>query len=861
MDSEIILHRFHDEMQFQAALGKHPYIAQMIDAGETEDGFPYFVMEYVDGERIDSWCDRQRLPVKRRLALFQEVCGAVQFAHQNTVIHRDLKPSNILVTVEGRVKLLDFGIARLLSSEGSLATVELTVPERRLLTPRYASPEQIRGESLTTASDVYSLGVILFELLTGSAPYRLTSRAREECERAVCEQQPLRPSDALTQTRTTRGVDSGPAPTARTERDPHSLRRWRRALRGDLDNIVLKALRKESSRRYSTAELLAEDLRAYLDHRPVSARPDTWLYRTRKFVGRNLALVSSAVVVVSALALGFALSYGAYRRESAALDDARRQEEIAGATVDFLERMLAGVTPEIARGRDVTVLREILEEAAQRLESDLGNRPEVAARIANTIGSVYHAMGDEDRAETFARLALEHVRRALPKGHPREAASLTLLGSVLGGLGRLEEAVAALRESLAMRRAADDPIAAGEPLAWNELGLALKRSGQYEEAEKCYRTALAMVSEHDGERSLQAALVLHNLGRFLQDRGRVEEAASLLERVVEIRREQLPPDHYLLSVSLQVLSGVKTTLGEREAAVALADEAVKIQRKVLGPDHPNLAAGLQALGFALADVGDRNRMLDCYREAAAILRRAHDGDHPETARAIANLAAQLARSRDHLDEAETLHREALAMRRALYPDGHPDTAVSLEGLAGVFLERGRFAEARPLYDEALAIRRKVLPDDHPLIALSMHNIGYTLYGEHNYDDAERFMRDALVRRERLFRADDSRVALSRFVYGRILLDMGQTEKSVGVLREAVDAYATGYGQGHAYVARASSFLGAALLENGEREEAGRVLHTSVDTLRERTGPNSAWTLQAEKFLERWQAARTPESSP
>ncbi len=391
LDTDEIQRRFRNERQILATL-EHPNIARLLDAGATEEGLSYLVMEYVEGEPILAYCDRMQASLEERLRLFQTVCGAVTYAHRHLVIHRDLKPSNVLITREGEPKLLDFGIAKLVREDEASA---LTIPEQRAFTPEYASPEQVRGETMTTASDVYSLGVILYELTTGQRPYRLTTHTSAELTHAITEQEPARPSSI---------ADNERKSTVQHQRS--------KLLRGDLDNIVLKALRKESERRYISVSQFSQDIANHLEGRPVIARKDTLRYRTGKFVARNRLAVAAAALV--ALAIVGALVVSRYQTHNARQqrDLAQRERVKAERINDFLQRMLSfsnqsitSVLP-VAQKKDVTV-NEMLKHITPQVEDELADQPEVRGQILRTIGSAYASQGDYLSAEKYLRQALE----------------------------------------------------------------------------------------------------------------------------------------------------------------------------------------------------------------------------------------------------------------------------------------------------------------------------------------------------------------------------------------------------------------------------------------------------------------------
>ncbi len=416
--------RFRAERQILASLD-HPGIARLLDGGTTDDGRPYLVMEYIEGAPLDQYCDQHRLGLDARVDLFRQVCAAVQYAHQNLVVHRDIKPSNILVTADGVPRLLDFGIAKLLEGAELPGAIEATMTGQRLMTPQYASPEQVEGGAITTATDVYSLGVLLYVLLTGHLPYRLPGTSSDALQRAVVEQDPERPSTAVgraTREGSPRPSEraAGEGPTQEALSEARGLRppQLRRKLRGDLDNIVLMALRKEPERRYASVALLSEDLRRYREQLPVAAQPDTLGYRARKFVGRHKAGVGAAAVGL-AMILGLAATMTVQAvRLARQRDEIRAERDKALKLTGFLEQVFAGSDPSEARGETLTA-REILDKGAARAMAELEDQPETQAALALVIGKVYQSLGLNDRAAAappaVAGAAPAALRRLAPR--------------------------------------------------------------------------------------------------------------------------------------------------------------------------------------------------------------------------------------------------------------------------------------------------------------------------------------------------------------------------------------------------------------------------------------------------------------
>ncbi|HQR35263.1 MAG TPA: serine/threonine-protein kinase, partial [Blastocatellia bacterium] len=607
MDTEEILSRFRHERQILASLD-HPNIARLIDGGTTEDGLPYFVMEFIEGQPIDLYCSTQKLGTNERLNLFRTVCNAVHYAHQNLVVHRDLKPSNILVTADGTVKLLDFGIAKILNPDLFPETVLPTKTWERPMTPAYASPEQVRGQAITTASDVYALGVILYELLTGQRPYQFKGYAPHEIAKVVCETEPDKPSTAVVRVIT---VDDTVGNAATAEAD-----KLRRQLKGDLDNIVLMALRKEALRRYASVEQFSEDIRRHLDGLPVIAREDTFRYRTEKFIARNRLAVAAAAVFALLLAGFLTMTLVQSARVARERDRAERERVKAEKVSSFLVDLFKVSDPDKARGAQITA-REVLDKGADKIRAELKDQPETQATLLHAVGEVYYSMGLYERSAALLEEAVQLRRQTLGNDHPDLARSLTALAQSAFDLGQNDRTETLTREALAIRRKAfgNEHREVAENI--NDLALLTKLKGDFAAAEPLYREAIAVQRKLSGNDSLDVATPLHNLGVLLSDK--------------------------------------KDFVG----AEAAEREALEIRRKRLGPDAPDVAMTMHNLASMLRNKGDIAGAEQTLRDTLALRRKIYPEAHPQTALTLHNLGTLL-RDQQRYAEAETYLREALA---------------------------------------------------------------------------------------------------------------------------------------------------------------------------------------------------------
>lgn len=695
-----LLRRFENERRILARL-EHPHIARLLDGGADDDGTPYLVMEYVDGVPIDEYCRAHQLPLRARLELMRAVCDSVHHAHRNLVVHRDLKPSNILVDREGRAKLLDFGIAKVLAPDPTDRAADPTRTRSPALTPRYASPEQMRGEAVTTASDVYSLGVVLYELLAGESPYGEAARNDRELERAVLARDVTRPSEALRR----RTVSSPRLATRRA-----SLR-LARQLAGDLDTILLQCLRKEPERRYASVERLGEDLRRHLAGLPVRARPDTLRYRTAKFVRRHATAVAAAAFVVTTLIGATIVSTSLYLRADRARAEAERQRTAAEAISSFLGEILGSIDPQVARGRDTALLRGILDQAAARVERELTAAPDVAASLHLTIGSAYRSLGLYEPSERHLRASWSHRRLALGDETPATAESALALARLLTDAGRYAEAESLAGRAVDAQRARGKVGAADLAPALSALATIHEAQAILDSAEEGHREALEIARHVFGTDSLRLAPFLQNLGVYLSANDRRAEAEPLLVEAAEILRRSPEASPVELSILLHNLATLRRREGRADEAVALYREALRRMRAVYPIDHPQIPVTLNNLAAALESASQPIEAEATYREALERQRRILGGDHRDVGTTINNLAGLLRQLR-RFEEAESLYREAIRIYgQALGPD-HAWVSIAWTNLAHLHEAAGNFPAALSAADQARRIGRQHWPGTH-----------------------------------------------------------------------------------------------------------------------------------------------------
>jgi serine/threonine protein kinase/tetratricopeptide (TPR) repeat protein len=703
--------RLRAERQILARLN-HRNIARLLDGGTTADGIPYLVMEYVDGERIDLYCDRHRLSLKERLALFRGVCAAVHAAHQNLVVHRDLKPSNILVTRDRTLKLLDFGIAKLIEVREATHTLALTQADVRLFTPGHASPEQVKGELITTATDVYLLGVLLYELLTGRRPFDMRDARLSEMEQIICNQTPPLPSATMNP----RAVSSIERPRIEDAAECRNTtpQRLRRDLGGDLDNIVMKALRKEPERRYTSADELAADLRRFEGGQPVIARRDTWRYRSTKFVRRHAVVVAASVALVLLLAgVATVMTLQAHRlnqQRAIAEQEKRHSDE----TAKFLAGLFEIADPTEAQGRDITA-REILGRGALRIQQELKDAPETQANLMETIGRVYLSLGLDADARPQLEKALV-MRDQLHTGdHESKASNLAALGKLEQTAGRYELASRHYKDALAMNERLHGKRSLANATSLEELGQLQKVQGDLKSAEKNLRESLNLFTELEGEKSTRVSSVMNELAQVIQRRGDTKEAESLYRRALAIDRAALGNDHPQVAYQTHNLAIVLQSRGAVDEARPLFEEANALLRRVLGDKHPDTLDALGNYGRFLQAGGDLTAAEDVFRQVLRTDIEVRGASHMAVGYDHVNLGSLLIQKGEPA-EAEKEFRDALKIYAATLPPDHQYVASAQTGLARALLELGRLDEATLAATRALTIWRDSVPADHPQIA-------------------------------------------------------------------------------------------------------------------------------------------------
>lgn len=774
-DSDDFLRRFAQERRILATLN-HPGIARLLDGGRDREAGPYLVMEYVAGEPLDLHCDRRRLDIDARVAVFLQIAQAIAHAHRHLVAHRDLKPSNILVGEDGRVKVLDFGIAKVLSDDG-IEAAPATRTATRMFTPDYATPEQVLGRTAAASADIYQLGLLLYELLCGHRAQRVEDPTQRALEAAICATPAVRPSERV--------GDGDLGLCAARATTPGALRR---RLRGDLDNIVLMALRKEPERRYGSAEALIEDLERWRQGRPVRARPESLGYIGGKFIRRNAWAVAAGTALF-ALLTAYAVTATVQGRAIAEERDRARAEAIkARQTQALVLRLLEAADPERAGGAKLTA-RELIDRGWAEIEPALDGQPELQIELLDTVGEAYRKLGEFQRAGTLLTRQLALAEAMTPQRPEALARARRSNARLLLDVGRHADAEALLRLSLAGFEAAQprDPVQIAHTL--NDLGAAHERDGRLAQAESLYRRSLAMRLAARGERHPEVADALGDLGRVLRLRGEHTEAVRFFERALAMNRALLPAGHPELANSLSDLAWAHSGLGDHAAADGLYREALSTMRAAVGERHPAVALLLNNHAITLRDRGDTAQALRLLEEALDMRRETLGERHEMVALNLNDLGQLLYQTGDHA-AAERRFRESLA----LYPPDHHWRGSTLYNLARLREAQGRWQEAAQGYRDAVRLQSASLGADHDLVAMGLNRLGVVLVRQGQTEAGEQQMRAALAIYRKRLPAGHERLATVLVPLGGALLESGRADEAAPLLREALQIRRRAFGE-------------------------------------------------------------------
>ena len=790
-----IVKRFIEERRILALL-THPGIARLIDGGITTGGLPYFAMELVDGEPIDRYCETRSLSLEERIDLVARVCDAVSYAHRHLVIHRDLKPSNILVTADGQVKLLDFGIAKVLGPHGP---GDLTQTEFSVMTPEFAAPEQIRGTSISTATDVYSLGVLLYMLLTNERPYDIHGKSPAEVERIVCSEIPAKPS-------------------ARAASDV-------RRMRGDLDLIVMTALQKEEDRRYRSPAELAEDLRRHREGRPILARKDSTPYRLGKFVGRHRMAVTASTLIVAGLVGGMSRERMLRTRAENAV---RRSSEVEGFLVSVFD-VADPMGRRAAEGGSITA-RELLDRGVNRIDSTLAGAPEVQAELRNVLGRVYANLGLYDKAVPLFQRSLAQQSAQRTPADSSVAATMDMLGITLLRLDKYDEADTLIRGALERRRRMFGNLHSSTATSLEHLATLYEERNDYKGAEPIYREALAIQKTIHGDTAIEVGLVLNDLGLLLQRNSNLEEAEPLLRQALDIKVRHYGEDHPLTAATMQNIAQTLQMRGRYAEAETFHRRALAAKRAALGSEHPSVTISLNNLANLLTrHLGKMEEGEALVREALALDRKMFGENHSYVAASLANLGT-IVRMQGKFDEADSLLHRALAVNRVVFREPHERTASNLSAIAQTRYVAGNGSGAIESMRQALAQYRALLGEAHLNTIITSGNLGFIMAEYGDPVRAESLLVASQARLNPENGAHKSQYVANRIGLAKALLAQGRVDSALVVLETTVPMAKKQFGAGNYRTGEVLYLHGKALASKGRTAEAEPLFREAVAAL-------------------------------
>jgi serine/threonine protein kinase len=823
--SSRVIARLRGERQILATLN-HPNIARLLDGGATRGGTPFLAMEYVEGMPIDRYCETHALSVRQKLELFLQVCSAVQYAHTQLVIHRDIKPSNILVTPDGVPKLLDFGIAKLLDPNAATAGTDLTRIHERVMSPEYASPEQVRGESVGTPSDVYALGVLLYQLLTGRKPHRLTGRTLVELEREILEDTPPLPSAALR--------------NARSGEHAEVNRALAKQLQGDLDTIVMKAMHKEIAHRYAAVSALADDIARYLENRPINARPDHWTYLARKYWQRNrwsVTSIAAAVVIVVVMT-------GVYTWQLMTERDIAERERLTAMRVSqFMTEVFRVANPSASRGNTVPV-REILDSAVVRIRKDLKDEPQVRIKLLQNMAQAYIGIGLWSSAEALLVESIEQARASLGNAAPELADSLDALAQVQTRTGNFDGARDALEEALTIRRAKGAPSDRAIVLTLLALAHNQASRGLFDIALETLHEAQTLATPLIDSDTALLGEVHAGFGKVYADSSRYAQAEESLRAALPLLQgaiEQGVDRHAesALALSLALLQQNKSA-----EAIALLKQQIAQFERVFGTQHPLVGDTWNALGIAYCESGDYAPCSAAFQRSADIERAQTSDPTPRLMIRLMNLGSAY-HDAGRLPAAIAALRQAEQIARSLNGERDPNLLPIYYELASTLRDAGDIAGAQELLMATQPIVANVAHEGDRLKTMVDIERGRVLHAQGKFREAADQLRSALaaIAPEELRQQASAHLAL-----GRTLVELDDCQGAIEHLRQAHEMRRRVMPAQNWFIYEAESALGDALSRCGQYGPARQHLEHSVMQLRRLRGKDDFKLAEAERAL-------------
>ena len=763
--------RFQREQQLLADL-QHPRIAKLFDGGLTERGQPYLIMEYVSGKPIDQYCEQQQLNIEQRLNLLLQIIEALDYAHNHLIVHRDIKPTNILVNEDGEIKLLDFGVAKLLGDEDP----NLTRTGEQVLTPGFAAPEQLQNQTITVATDIYQLGLVAYELLTGRQAYRDKAESMLELVKVICDGAPTLPSEILLSVPAENDSENG---FTKFEFISEAERRhWSKKLSGEVDAIVLKMLHNEPAQRYRSMGALQADLQAYFEHRPISAHSQSIVYLLNKTARRHwksLATISAFVVLL--LAYATTVSIQAAKIQTA-LDASKLEREKAQNVADFMIDMFKAADPNVS-GLETVTAQELLERGQTKVIDDLELSPEIQAQMLTSLGEIYFSQGKSAKSEELLETALLKQRASAQDDDLGLARTLTQLAIVYSNTNKYDEAAQYFTQSLNLYHSSQSEQELSVSVDYAELnnvyGLLQLRLGKLSEAEDRIRKAIATLERGNHQRHSEYAVALNNLASVKLVAGDLKTATQYRQAAVAEHEKSLGENHSYFSIYLINLGNLYTKLGRYDEAEPVFNRALALQKKVLGESHPYVSHSLRNLGVLYHATGE------------------------------------VERAEQHL-------REALAVRTANFSVATLMTATVHLQLSDVLMDTGRFSEAQTHLNTMRDMHRELKAGDQ-VVGLGLCSVARMAFLSRDLDAAEDYFQQAIA----LLETTTLRKSIAQIGLARVQLEKGQFDQA---LMHAEDSLATRLKElpaGHGQIAEAQAVAGLTLARQGNHAQAKQML--------------------------------------